>query len=198
MTTAQALDLSAAHWLLHAGNRIGATIILHALKVLIVDDNVPMRTLLVAMLRGFGLRDIGEAADGEHAFRELRTKPYDIVITDLAMPSSSGIELCHALRRSPKSPAPQIPIILVTAHTERDRVLAARDAGVNEVVTKPLSARTLVERLCAVIDEPRAFVQSAAYVGPCRRRRADPNYRGPKRRRNETDFRDTDWVVELD
>lgn len=168
---------------------------MQSLNVLIVDDNIPMRMLLTAMLRGVGIRNIGEASDGETAFRELRTKSYDIVITDLAMPALSGIDLCQALRRSPDSPAPQIPVILVTAHTERDKVLAARDAGVNEVVTKPLSSRTLIDRLCAIIDEPRAFVQSAAYVGPCRRRRADPNYAGPKRRRDEHAGRADNWFL---
>jgi DNA-binding response OmpR family regulator len=62
------------------------------------------------------------------------------------------------------------------------RVVEARDAGVTEFIAKPLSARTLLNRLNAVIYHPRAFVRTPSYFGPDRRRRADPAHKGPWRR----------------
>lgn len=169
---------------------------LRSLSVLIVDDCTYMRMLVSAMLRGLGLRHIGEAGDGAEALAELRLTPYDVLITDLAMPTLDGIELARLLRTAKDSPAPRIPIIMMTAHSERARVLGARDAGVNEIVSKPLSAQTLIDRIIAVIDHPRGMVRSATYNGPCRRRRDDPRYRGPKRRDSDrTEEADT-WDVE--
>jgi two-component system, chemotaxis family, chemotaxis protein CheY len=63
----------------------------------------------------------------------------------------------------------------------------ARDAGVNEFLAKPLTARGVIERIHQVVENPRPFVRSDDYFGPDRRRRADPAYRGPKRRSTDTD-----------
>ena len=62
------------------------------------------------------------------------------------------------------------------------RVAEARDAGVNEFLAKPLSATLLVQRLNGLVASERSFVETATYYGPCRRRRADPYYKGPERR----------------
>jgi DNA-binding response OmpR family regulator len=65
--------------------------------------------------------------------------------------------------------------------------MEARDAGVTEFVAKPLSARTLLNRLNAVIYQPRAFVRTQTYFGPDRRRRVDPMHQGPWRRLDDGD-----------
>jgi two-component system chemotaxis response regulator CheY len=80
---------------------------------------------------------------------------------------------------------PQIPIILMTAHTEPEDVMTARDAGVTEILSKPISAETLYQRIVAIIEKPRPYVVSASYVGLCRRRRDEPGYDGPERRDND-------------
>jgi DNA-binding response OmpR family regulator len=61
-------------------------------------------------------------------------------------------------------------------------VLQARDAGVNEFIAKPVSVKTLMQRLVAVIESPRPYVRTEAYFGPCRRRRGAEEHRGPERR----------------
>ena len=71
---------------------------------------------------------------------------------------------------------------MMTGHTDRRRVLEARDAGVNEFVAKPLTARALIDRLRSVIDNERGWVKSNSYTGPDRRRKANPAYPGPFRR----------------
>ena len=71
---------------------------------------------------------------------------------------------------------------MMTGHSARSRVYEARDAGVTEFVVKPVNARTLLDRIMAVIYRPRPFVRTKSYFGPDRRRRADPNFSGPFRR----------------
>jgi DNA-binding response OmpR family regulator len=75
-----------------------------------------------------------------------------------------------------------VPIIVISGYTERERVLAARAAGANEVMTKPITAKALYSRLVEVIEHPRPFVRAPDYFGPDRRRAQDSNYDGPERR----------------
>jgi DNA-binding response OmpR family regulator len=86
------------------------------------------------------------------------------------------------VRNAPDSRNPYLPIIMMTGHSERYRVMEARDAGVTEFVAKPLTAKSVLERIQAVIYRPRPFVRTADYFGPDRRRKDDPNYDGPRRR----------------
>ena len=74
------------------------------------------------------------------------------------------------MRNATSSPNPYIPIIMVTGHTERHRVEAARDAGVTEILAKPITAQNLFSRIGEIVDHPRPFVKSVDYFGPDRRR----------------------------
>jgi DNA-binding response OmpR family regulator len=78
---------------------------------------------------------------------------------------------------------PYVPIIMVTGHSERKRVTTARDAGVTEFITKPISATSLYRRILNVIANPRPFIKTDTYFGPDRRRFTNPNYIGPERRK---------------
>jgi len=73
---------------------------------------------------------------------------------------------------------------MLTAHSERKRVTAARDAGVTEFMVKPISASALHQRIVNVIANPRRFIKTATYFGPDRRRNNAPGYTGPERRRS--------------
>jgi CheY-like chemotaxis protein len=156
-----------------------------ALKILLVDDNQHMRVLLVEILRALGFANIIEARDGAAGLKQLRAHPIDIVITDLAMEPLDGIDFVRLVRNSPDSPNQMVPVIMITGHSTMRRVNEARDAGVNEFLAKPLSARGVIDRLTRVIDHPRQFVRSADYFGPDRRRRADPRHTGPWRRKSD-------------
>jgi len=81
------------------------------------------------------------------------------------------MELVKKIRNDSASPDRFMPIIMVAAHSERPRIIAARDAGINEFVMKPVSARTLFSRLNAVIEHPRRYVRAGEYFGPDRRRK---------------------------
>ncbi|ESQ90442.1 chemotaxis protein CheY [Asticcacaulis benevestitus DSM 16100 = ATCC BAA-896] len=150
--------------------------------VLVVDDNHYMRVIVGTMLRSIGITQIREASDGIDALEIVRDWRPDVIILDLMMEQLDGIEFTKLVRRGTDSPNPYVPIIMMTGHTDRRRVIEARDAGVNEFVAKPLTARALIDRMRSVINNERGWVKSANYVGPDRRRRANPNYKGPFRR----------------
>jgi CheY-like chemotaxis protein len=152
------------------------------LKILVVDDNQHMRRLVVAILQAFGVVQTQEALSGETAWPILRDSNPDVVFLDWQMNGMTGLDFARLVRTSPQSPNPFIPIIMLTGHTHVDHVRLARDAGVNEFLAKPVSVKGILTRLVSVIEHPRPFVRTKTYFGPCRRRRASEEYRGPERR----------------
>lgn len=160
------------------------SISLARIKFLVVDDNLHAIDLVKTMLRGFGVDQVVEAQTIADAKKALKAGPFDIVILDYLMGEEEGVTLARHIRRDPASPSPFIPIIMLTGHADRNRVMAARDAGVNEFCVKPFTPADLMKRIMAVIEHPRPFVRSDSYFGPDRRRMNDPKYKGPERRKD--------------
>jgi CheY-like chemotaxis protein len=158
---------------------------LTTLHVLVVDDNPHMRSIVVAILRGVGIGTVKEASDGADALEVMRAGVPDLVIVDLNMFPIDGLEFTQMIRTAPDSPFPFVPIIMMTGHTERTQLRAARESGVNELGAKPISAKTLLDRIVAVIDRPRPFVKTSSYTGPCRRRGIGKEFLGPWRRKGD-------------
>jgi len=159
------------------------------LKILLVDDNPHMRTLLTEILRAIGVHYIHEAGDGAEALQLMRTHEIDIVMTDLAMEPLDGIDFMRLLRQSPDSPNQMCPVIMITGHSTLRRVGEARDAGVNEFLAKPITARGIIDRMGRIVDSARPFIRTDDYFGPDRRRRADPKHVGPWRRADDPKIR---------
>ncbi|WP_312162230.1 response regulator [Phenylobacterium sp.] len=155
---------------------------LDRLKILIVDDNKHTRLLLAQILRALGVTQTFEAGDGVAGLQTLRNHAIDIVLTDLEMEPLNGVDFVRAIRNGPESPCPAIPVIMITGHSTLKRIQEARDAGVNEFMAKPITARGVIERLQQVVDHARPFIRTDDYFGPDRRRRSDPRYAGPWRR----------------
>jgi len=155
---------------------------LQPFKILIADDNVHMRKILTAMLRSAGAEAIRETGDGAEAFRALGEFPADFALVDFNMAPLDGVAFTRLVRNSVDSPNTFLPVIMMTGHAERRRVHEARDAGVNEFVVKPLTARSVMARIEAVVMKPRPYIRTNDYFGPCRRRVTRPDYAGPWRR----------------
>lgn len=155
------------------------------LKILLIDDNQHMRMLLTEILRALGVRQIFEAMDGAEALQLMRDVEMDLVMTDLTMAPLDGIDFVNLLRNSPDSPGPFTPVIMITGHSTMRRVAEARDAGVNEFLAKPVTARGVIHRINLLIEHPRQFIRCADYFGPDRRRRQDPAFTGPYRRQGD-------------
>jgi DNA-binding response OmpR family regulator len=159
-----------------------STINLEALTILFVDDNKHMHSVVKAILNSMRIKNIRFSDNAADAFMELRQWHPDTVITDWAMQSLDGLDFVRLVRKGADSPNPYIPIILLTGHTEMYRVIEARDAGVNEILAKPISIKGLYSRIAAIVERPRPFIKTKTYFGPCRRRKNDKKYKGPERR----------------
>ncbi len=122
------------------------------------------------------------ASNGADGLKELQDYPADIVIVDWEMQPVDGIEFIKTVRTADDSLNPFQPIIMLTGHSERRRIIEARDAGVNEYVVKPISANTLFERIEALIERPRPFVRLESFFGPDRRRKSSDPARDERRR----------------
>jgi DNA-binding response OmpR family regulator len=156
---------------------------MRTIHTLIVDDNRHMRVILREALRAVVGGQIYEAGDGAEALETLKSAPCDLVVTDLMMKPIDGVDFVRMLRSSPDSPNPFVPVIMVTGHTSRSRILAARDAGVDELLVKPVTSAALIERIRFVIEDRREFVKTKTFFGPCRRRfRGVPKEEAPQRR----------------
>lgn len=140
------------------------------INVLIVDDNKHMVNLIKTILHSLGVRNTREASDGADAFMELRNFPADIVFTDLAMSPLDGLEFTRLVRNANDSPNPYVHIIMLTGYTEFGRLRAAVDVGVTDFLAKPVSAKSIYQRILAVIHNPPAFVREKNYFGPDRER----------------------------
>lgn len=155
---------------------------LATLTTLVVEDNKFMRGILGELLRQIGFAKLHFAADGLEGIELFRTWLPKIVFTDWNMPVMNGVEFVNWVRNSPDSPNPETPMVMITGNNQHQEILEARDAGVTEFIAKPVTVAAIMNRLNSCLLEPRKFVRSASYVGPCRRRRKHLDYHGPKRR----------------
>jgi two-component system, chemotaxis family, chemotaxis protein CheY len=154
------------------------------LRFLVIDDNTYMRRVFRALLHGFGAREVFEAEDGAAGLEAFMAHGPDIVITDWEMPILDGLEVTRMIRQPGSTTNPFVPIIMVSAHSEKRRVMEARDAGVTEFLAKPISAKGLYQRILNAVANPRPFVRTAQYFGPDRRRANASDYNGPERRKS--------------
>ncbi len=158
---------------------------LSEIQVLVVDDNQQMRFLTRALLRAAGVYRVAEAGGAMEAFDLMHRFPVDLILADWRMQPVDGLAFTRMVRCAEDSPNAYVPILMMTAHTEMSRVAAARDAGVNGFLRKPISARVMFERMSAALLDNRAFVRTETYVGPDRRRGQKAGYAGPFRRAND-------------
>ena len=147
--------------------------LVHAVDVLTVDDNQFMRKVVRNLLVNVGVRTIHEAADGLAGLEAIRTFVPDIVILDWEMPLLDGGEVARMIRSPGKFQVPDVPIIMLSGHVERWRVEKAQQLGVNEFLKKPVSGKALLDRMVAILANPRPMVQLGNYYGPQPRR---PDY----------------------
>ena len=152
------------------------------LRFVVAADNAHMRRIVRTLLRAFGSREIYEAEDGASGLEAVEAFSPDILITDITMPIFDGIELTRMIRNPDGCRHPFLPIVVLSAYSEKKHVIAARDAGATEFLCKPVSATALYRRIQNVVANPRDFIRTKSYFGPDRRRYVNPNYSGVDRR----------------
>ena len=155
------------------------------LNVLVLEKHVLIRKLLTDVFREFGVPSVQSTADPGTAWAFFQQFPADIILCDWCM-ELDGMEFLDRVRQDPDTPNPFVPVIVVTANTELRHVCTARDHGMTEFLAKPISAQTIYQRICNVIEGNRPFVRANDFFGPDRRRRGAPSPDGPDRRRMAT------------
>ena len=146
-----------------------ARINLERATVLVLDDNGASLDILSQVVSGFGVKQLYRAESVPDAQALIRTKTFDLIISDVQMPVTDGIEFIEWLRKQSGETNRYVPVILVTGHTRTSQIRKLRDAGSNYVVAKPITPKVLLERIYWVAREERAFIECDTYVGPDRR-----------------------------
>jgi CheY-like chemotaxis protein len=137
--------------------------------VLVLDDNGASLDILSQVVSGFGVKQLFRAESVMDAQSLIRTKTFDLVISDVQMPVTDGIEFIEWLRKESGENNRYVPVILVTGHTRTSQIFKLRDAGSNYVVAKPITPKVLLERIVWVAREERQFIECDNYIGPDRR-----------------------------
>jgi two-component system, OmpR family, KDP operon response regulator KdpE len=114
-------------------------------KILVVDDEPQLTRVLLRSLTTKGY-DVRVAGDGNFALQTFHDWPAELVITDLAMPNMSGLELCRRLRATS-----QVPIIVLSVRGEEKTKVEALDVGADDYVTKPFGMDELLARIRAAL-----------------------------------------------
>ena len=117
-------------------------------SILIVDDEAPIREMIVVALEMAGY-DCLEAENSQQAHALVVDRRPDLILLDWMLPGASGIELARRLKREDATAS--VPIIMLTAKAEEDNKIQGLEVGADDYITKPFSPRELVARLKAVL-----------------------------------------------
>ncbi len=122
-------------------------------KILVVDDFSTMRRIVRNILKQLGFNNVEEAEDGDVAFEKLKKGDFKLIVSDWNMPNMTGLELLKAVRADEK--LKDIPVILVTAEAEKDNILQAAQAGVNDYIVKPFTAEIMKHKIDKIFPQNR-------------------------------------------
>lgn len=159
--------------------------LLERISILVVEDGEYMLSLLRQVLFAAGFRHIRTARDGRDAINILGSlrsgrltnttqQGVDIVIADAFMPVINGIDLLRWVRQDGNSPNRFMPYVMMSGEADEGLVFGCRDVGVNEILAKPFSVVTLMQKVMQVIERPRPYILNRTYFGPDRRRLRKP------------------------
>jgi len=124
------------------------------ISVLVVDDFSTMRRIVKNLLKQIGFVNIDEAEDGQDAYKKLKSHKYDLIISDWNMPNLDGLGLLKKIREDEE--LKDIPILMVTAEAEKDKVITAIKAGVNNYIVKPFTGEVLREKIEKIFEKVNA------------------------------------------
>ncbi len=125
--------------------------LLDKIRILVVDDMEAILTLVRVSLRNMGVKNVEIAFDGESAWKILEKKPIDLIICDWEMPKMNGLELLTRIKESTQ--LKDIPMLLLTATTEKSLGMKALDAGVSDYLSKPFRPSDLESRVTKMLKQ---------------------------------------------
>jgi two-component system, chemotaxis family, chemotaxis protein CheY len=152
-------------------------------RVLVVGAKGHAIQLLRSLLGAAGVRNITHVGACGRALELLSTEHFSAVFCDYGLDEAGEKPFIVAARRSDAMLNPMIPIFVLQERARRRDVEKARDTGVTDVLTIPISAKALITKLQAAIQAPRPFIASTEFFGPDRRAKARPSNFGADRRK---------------
>lgn len=123
----------------------------YKIKILVVDDFSTMRRIIKNILKQLGYENIEEAEDGAQAYNKLKSGGFGFVVSDWNMPNMDGLELLKKVRSDPE--LKDLPVLMVTAEAEKEKVIAAIKAGVSNYIVKPFTAEVLKEKMDRIFEK---------------------------------------------
>ncbi len=125
------------------------------LSILIVDDQAFLRSLVGNVLKGFGCNNIAEAGDGKKAIEMIEKNPkLDVILCDIEMEPMNGLKLVRAIRAGLTKATYDVPIIMLTMHSEQEMVREALALHINGFLVKPVRPATIREKIEMAINNP--------------------------------------------
>ncbi len=123
-------------------------------KFLVVDDSLTMRRIVVNAPKTLGYEQVVEAQDGKDAVAKLMTESPTFVITDWNMPEMNGLDLTKWIRANGQFES--IPILMITTRGNKDDVIEAMTARVNNYIVKPFTPQGLKEKIDQILKTTEA------------------------------------------
>ncbi|HXZ09130.1 MAG TPA: chemotaxis response regulator CheY [Paraburkholderia sp.] len=121
------------------------------MKILVVDDFPTMRRIVRNLLKELGYANVDEAEDGMAGLARLRSGSYEFVISDWNMPNLDGLAMLKEIRAD--ASLAHLPVLMVTAESKKENIIAAAQAGASGYVVKPFTAATLDEKLNKILEK---------------------------------------------
>lgn len=129
------------------------------LKALVVEDDINISELISYNLKQEGF-DVITTADGEEAMFLIHEKAPDIIILDIMLGETSGLEICKSIRSNKEIINKNIPVIIISAKGEEDDMLEGFEKGADDYITKPFSIKVFMARIKAVLSRIRPAISS--------------------------------------
>jgi len=121
------------------------------MKILVVDDFPTMRRIVCHLLKELGYSNVEEAEDGAAGLAHLRNGTYDFVISDWNMPKIDGLAMLKEIRAD--AGLTHLLVLMVTAESKKENIIAAAQAGASGYVVKPFTAATLNEKINKIVEK---------------------------------------------
>jgi two-component system chemotaxis response regulator CheY len=167
---ARAIQVIAKPWIarlpMDANKTQNIKALMTMLKVLVVEDEPYSRKVVRTLLQAIGITKIFEAKDGASGLLASAVHSPDVVLLDWEMPGMNGAEFMRRVRSPTTFMHPAVPVIMLTGHSEKSRVVEAVNLGVHEFLVKPVSSTALLTRIVGVLAQPRPMIQRGSYYGP--------------------------------
>jgi CheY-like chemotaxis protein len=151
------------------------------LRVMLVGSKTHMLSLVRSVLAIVGINRVCQVEKPDRALEMLRLEHFGAIFCE-ELTVDGGIAFTVAVRRAPAVLEPLIPIFVLHDRARRRDVETARDLGATDVLTVPISPRTISTKLRAALKSPRPFVLAAGFFGPDRRARGRTVFAGKERR----------------